>query len=215
MDMLNQKQKIIVMAIGAIVIIVIGYYYINSTKEVYNYVGVSNDVEVNEEIEEDTKEEIKIVVHVTGAVKNQGIVEVKENARVNDVIEAAGGVTEEADLEWVNLAYKIEDGQKIYIPSKEEKSENMEEKKEENIVTSESGWQIVNSKQDTLSRLYININTAGTDLLEQLPGIGSSTALKIVEYRKSNGKFKNTEELKNVPGIGEAKYEAIKKFIFV
>ncbi len=215
MDMLNQKQKIIAMAIGAIVIIVIGYYYINSTKEVYNYVGVSNDVEVNEEIEEDTKEEIKIVVHVTGAVKNQGIVEVKENARVNDVIEAAGGVTEEADLEWVNLAYKIEDGQKIYIPSKEEKSENMEEKKEENIVTSESGWQIVNSKQDTLSRLYININTAGTDLLEQLPGIGSSTALKIVEYRKSNGKFKNTEELKNVPGIGEAKYEAIKKFIFV
>lgn len=84
------------------------------------------------ETEDNTKEnEETIVVHITGAVKNEGIVKVKETARINDVIETAGGITEEADLSEVNLAYVVEDGQKIYIPLKTDKE--VQEKRRDNI----------------------------------------------------------------------------------
>lgn len=88
MEMLNKKQKILVIGAIAIVIIVIAYYYINSTKEVYNYENF--DVSTNEEDSYEDKEEREIIViHITGAVKKEGIVHVKENARINDVIGAA------------------------------------------------------------------------------------------------------------------------------
>ena len=112
MNMLNQKQKIIVVIAIIIAIGIIAYYYINSTKDVYSYQG---EALKSEETQEENEEE-KIIVHITGAVQKEGIVEVKENARINDVINNAGGLTEDADIESINLAYVVEDGQKYTYP---------------------------------------------------------------------------------------------------
>lgn len=120
MEMLSKKQKIIVIAGIIAVVLIIFFYYINSTKSIYSY----NDLEV-ENIENTAKYQIDdkeetIVIHITGAVKNPGVVKANESARINDIIELAGGLTENADINKVNLAYAVEDGQKIYIPFKGE-----------------------------------------------------------------------------------------------
>ncbi len=214
MEMLTQKQKVMAMAVIAIVAIIIVYYYINSTKEVYNYNEISNVVENSQEEDTSETEQKEIVVHVTGAVKNEGIVKVKENSRINDVIEAAGGVTSNADLSNVNLAYVIEDGQKIYIPCKTEE-QGLQEEEEQNIVSEGAGGNVLEIDDETINVTFVNINTASAEKLEQLPGIGSSTAAKIIEYREKYGKFKTIEDIKNVSGIGNSKYEAIKDFIYV
>ena len=103
------------------------YYYINSTKEIYNYQNIDSISEVDKKEDDDEIEENTIIIHITGAVENEGIVEVKENARINDVINAAGGLSDDANLESVNLAYAVEDGQKIYIPSIKDNVEDIEE----------------------------------------------------------------------------------------
>ena len=156
------------------------YYYINSTKDIYSY----NDFESQIEEKDEEKEEIKektIIVHVTGAVQNEGIVEVKENARINDVIQSAGGLREDAELSNVNLAYVVEDGQKIYIPSKEDIEDIAKQPNTENTVINGNNY----SEQNGL----ININTANQEKLQNIPGIGESTALKIITYRNENRKI--------------------------
>lgn len=209
MNILNQKQKIIAMAAISIVVIVIGYYYINSTKEIYSYTETNSEIEEDIAKVENNEEAEKIIVHITGGVKKQGVVEVKENSRINDAIEAAGGITEKADLSDVNLAYKIEDGQKLYIPIKGDKKEE-----KENVVTEEAGKNVLDIEED-INVTYIDINKASAAQLEKIPGIGSQTAQKIIEYRTQNGKFRTIEDIKNVSGIGDAKFETIKKFIRV
>lgn len=113
-----------------------------------------------------------IIVHITGAVKNEGIVEVKENSRINDAINAAGGTTEEADLSNVNLAYEIEDGQKIYIPSLKDK----EEKKE--VTTSKAGEKVLEENEERSGNKKVNINTATKEKLTELPGIRKLDSFK-------------------------------------
>ena len=227
--MLNQKQKIIIIIGIAIIAIVIIYYYIISTKDIYNYEQVDEIVET-EESPEEKQEEQKIIVHITGEVKNNGIVEVKENARINnienvefltgdvekllrinDVIEAAGGVTEEADLRKVNLAYTVKDGQKIYIPNKKD----LEDTEDLDIISEEPGTEVIEEENETKNNEIVNINTASKEELQSLPGIGESTANKIITYREQNGKFKAIEDIKNVSGIGDSKFETIKSHIKV
>ena len=155
---------------------------------------------VKENIPEENIDLIK--VHIIGAVKNPGIVEIEENSRITDVIEKAGGILEDGDISRVNLAYKIEDGDKIYIPSIHEKEAN-------EIVSKDAGEGIIETFTFK-NNDKININTATQTELELLPGIGASTALKIIRYREQNGKFKTIEDIKNVSGIGDAKFENIK-----
>lgn len=206
MEMLNQKQKIIAVIIIAVVIIVIGYYYINSTKEVYSYSEISNAVE--DEENEVAKEEVinEIIVHITGAVNKSGIVKVKEDARINDVIEAAEGITEDADLTNVNLAYIVEDGQKIYIPS-------IDDETEETIITEGAGIEVI--EEEYIEDELVNINEASIQELITIPGIGEATATKIIEYRKANGDFEAVEDIKNVSGIGDAKFNTIIEYITI
>lgn len=219
MDMLNQKQKIIIGAIIAIAIGIILFQYINSTKEVYTY---EENSFIEAQVEENKKEEEKIIIHVTGSVKKNGIVKVNENARINDVIEAAGGVTDDADLSDVNLAYMVEDGQKIYIPSKKDKIDaqsntqntNDLKEKELEIISNGAGENVTEGSKEGSGKIT-NINKASLEGLKSLPGIGESTALKILEYRETHGKFKTIEDLKNVSGIGEAKFNTIKLLICV
>ena len=119
----------------------------------------------------------------------------------------AGGVKENADLTNINLAQVLEDGVKIYIPIKEEQV--LEEKTSKNV-------EVNNIKlEDSNKTNIVNINTANQTQLETLPGIGASTALKIINYRKQNGKFNNIEDIKQVSGIGESKFNKIKNFIKV
>lgn len=195
-----------------VVVAVIIIYYINSTKEVYSYEEINTLEETKTTVKKEEIEEDKIVVHITGAVKKQGVVEVKENARINDVIAEAGGTTEDADLKNVNLAYVVEDGQKIYIPSVKDKLE-IEEDGE--IVTESAGENVLREEDENGKSSRININTANAEALTAIPGVGESTAEKIITYRKENGKFKTVEDIKNVSGIGDKKYEAIKDYISV
>lgn len=211
MDILNKKQKIIIIGIGILMLAFIGYYIINKTnKSEYIALTMEENQKMQNNIEDQenlNKDEIrKNIVHVTGAVREQGIVEVEEGARISDVIDAAGGTTNEADLTKINLAYTVEDGQKIYVP-------NIKDEVSVESVTKEAGENVV--EENSVETSKVNINTASQTELETLSGIGPSTALKIINYREQNGKFEKIEDIKVVPGIGDAKFESLKDSICV
>ncbi len=162
----------------------------------------------------------KIIIHISGEVISPGVISLEEGARIVDAINMADGVTEEADLSKVNLAYVLEDAQKIYIPNINEKEEKeIVENMEDGVVISGSGMNDENNSSSGNNskneKVKININTANVKELQKLSGIGESIALRIVTYRKENGKFNSIEDLKNVSGIGENKFNKIKNNIFV
>ncbi len=201
------KDKKLIIIVSIIFIIILFVFFNNNkndnTEIIENIETTSNDNSV--ENNEETKQ---IIVHITGCIKKQGVVEVNEGARIIDVIEASGGVTEEADISKVNLAYIVKDAQKIYIPS-------IYDKEDTEYITVNNGENvIVDDKYGGKSNM-ININTATQTELESLSGIGPSTALKIINYREEHGKFKSIEEIKEVPGIGDAKFNSIKDMIEV
>lgn len=215
MEFLNKKQKSVLIIIGIIIILFIGCYIIYKTRQYKEY----NELEIIEESDiealetEENEEEIideEIIVHITGEVINQGIIKIRKDSRLANVIEKAGGTTENADLTKVNLAYQVKDGQKIYIPNINDKGN---EKLEQEHITEEAGANII--VEDKENGEKVNINTATQAELETLSGIGPSTALKIINYRKENGKFEKIEDIKNVTGIGEAKFENIKEEICI
>ena len=213
---LNIKQKKIILVI-LLIIALITYYYLytkNNTEEINN-----ENLEItNNETQEESKEEEKIVVHITGAVNKEGIVELQEGARIADAIEKAGGTKENADIKNINLATILEDGMKVHIPTIEETRANNENiESSENFANSQvtTTTQIPTTSSNTKKQGKININTATEEELDTLPGIGPSTAAKIIDYRKENGKFTSIEEIKEVSGIGDAKYEKIKDLITI
>ena len=211
---LSVKTKIIIAIIGIVIVTTIGLYYIKFTNENNNEIDIyQNEEEITENIaQEDIAIEENITVHIIGEVKYTGVVVLKEGSRVVDAIEAAGGETDDADLNSLNLAYMLNDGEKIYVPNKQEtKDENknyIEEGGGTNI--SQAGTDQNNSKNEK-----ININTAGEDELMKITGIGESTAKKIIEYRNQNGRFKTIEDIKKIPGIGDSKYNNMKEEIRV
>ena len=236
MNNLTLKQKIIFGSIlGVMVLFILIYFVLNAG----NLMGENGDVEefniedgmlnleeINEviegseeieEVENETNnennidgedEEVEeIIVHITGEVNKPGIVILNKNSRIADAINKAGGATKEADLNQINLAYILEDGQKIYIPNKNEKID------EDEYITEGNGNNIGNNSQKEGEK--VNINEAMQTELEELPGIGPSLASRIIEYREQNGDFKKIEELQNVKGIGDAKYNDIKDKVTV
>lgn len=207
MEILNKKQKIIVAVLLTAMCIVIGYYIISKTEK-YDYSEIekaSNTIEENKEILDDNSVEDKIIIHITGEVEEEGVIELEKGARISDAIGEAGGTTEEADLSNVNLAYSLSDGQKVKIP-------NINEKNKEVIIEEEAGENIIIEGNKSKAE-KVNINKATQTEIETLPGIGPSTALKIINYRNEHGKFKNIEDIKNVSGIGDSKFENIKEYI--
>lgn len=188
---------------------------------------VEEKIEEGTENVEDFENEVindneKIYVYITGEVNNPGIVVLPIGSRIVDAIDCAGGITQNADIMKVNLVYMLQDGMKVNIPSSIELKNNPnfeyitmssgDEKNDSNIKNATT----VDTKSESAFKVSnVNINTATQTELETLPGIGPSLALKIINYRKENGKFKSIEELKSVNGIGENKYEEIKKYIYV
>lgn len=144
-----------------------------------------------------SQSERKIVVHLAGAVKKGGLYELKGNVRIADVIALAGGVLPLADLNRVNLAQKIADGQKILIPFKRKQLKNSS-----SSFTESSGQKI-------------NINTATVTELQKISGIGPSFAKRIIKYREKNGYFNELNDLLKVSGIGKKKLEALKDEIIL
>mgnify|MGYP000440058137 CR=1 FL=1 len=161
----------------------------------------------------------KIIIYITGAVKKEGVYELEEGSRISDAIEQAEGLKEEADTSNINLAYKLEDGMKIKIPTQKENKNTNIENNQETFITQNSGLETeqiqTNSQINEKKQEKININKANQEELETLSGIGPSIANKIIQYRKDNGNFKSIDDIKNVSGIGENKYNEIKNSITI
>ena len=219
LEALSKKQKIIFFIILSIMIIFI-IYYIYSTlyKDEFsfntsNFID-NNFVETNIEdknISSENSTDNSIIVYICGAVKESKVITLPEDSRISDAIDAVGGLTDDADLTNINLAYILEDGEKIYIPKKGEELQN-----EASIVSSSvQGSSYSNYSATSTKSNKININKATQTELETIPGVGPSTALKIIEYREQNGKFSSIEDIKNVSGIGDAKYKKMKDYITV
>ena len=203
-EFLKQRKTVIIICI--LVIILVGWKIYDSPKFETEEESQILDSNTQENKKEDEEEEI-VIVHVTGEVKKPGVVRVRVGSRVEDIIKAAGGLTENADISNINLAYVVEDGTKIKIPCTDD------EKNEEYITQSIGEDIIMQEENKNSSNSVVNINTANETELEELPGIGTSIAERIVEYRNKNGKFKNIEDIKNVTGIGNSKFEKIKDLI--
>mgnify|MGYP000271900557 FL=1 len=146
---------------------------------------------------------------------NEGIYELDENSRIADAIDKAGGITEEANINNINLAFVLEDGVKIYIPKKGDNSNEIKDDTNTYISKRSDNIELAQSTKNNNTNNKVNINTANQTELETLPGIGASIATKIISYRNKNGKFINIEDIKKVNGIGESKYEKIKDLIKV
>ena len=141
-----------------------------------------------------------VIVYITGAVPRPGVYALPKNARVQDAISAAGGFLAEAEKSQINLAAILEDGEKLDIPFLEGASP----------VLATPVPDVVSSTTE-----LINLNTASGAELEALPGIGPTTAQKIIDYHEQNGPFLNAEDIINVSGIGPGTYERIKDLITV
>jgi competence protein ComEA len=139
----------------------------------------------------DTLTQDTITVHVSGQVVAPGLVVVADSARLADAIAAAGGTTRRADLERVNLAAPLQDGQQVVIPGIGENAAG--------VAMATDG--------------LIHINSASVSQMEQLPGVGPVLAERIVAFREENGPFSTVEDLLDVAGIGEAKLDALRDMV--
>ena len=147
-----------------------------------------------------------VVVYVTGAVRTPGIVRLPEGARGAEAVELAGGATSKAQLDGVNLAAKVADGQQIVVPKR-----GAAPAAASGAATAATGG----SSGTSAPAAPVNINTATVEQLDALQGVGPATAQKIVDYRTKNGPFKRIDDIKNVSGIGDAKFAAMKDSITV
>lgn len=150
--------------------------------------------EITYEQEQELQETAEIMVYVCGAVNEPGVFTLEVGARVVDAIELAGGVSEPAAPEYLNLAAVLQDGEKIYVPTREE------------VIR----WEEKEAQND-----LVNINTAGMDKLCTLPGIGESKAQDIITYRQKQGEFAQIEDIMQVPGIKEYLFQKIETYITV
>ena len=206
---MNDKIKYIIIS-ALIIFMMIAYYFMNKPKnieviQVDNTEAFTNNV--SSEVTDDSIEQQNVVneepkdmkVYISGEVVNPGVYNVTEDTRLIDVLEMAGGATDEADLDSVNLASYVEDAQQINIP----KIGEVDTLQSQNI-----------SETNNNSKL-ININTATKEELMTLPAIGDVKADSIIEYRTSNGGFDSIDELKNVSGIGDKTFEGLQDLITI
>ena len=206
------------------------YYFDNNTVEVKKE---EVKLEKKKEKEEIKEEEIKYVyVDIKGAVNNPNVYKLEENSRVIDVINASGGLREDADTSTINLSKKVKDEMFIIIYTKEEinkyKEKNAsvskinEQLNKEIVIIDENNDAKIDVKTNTqttnkeeLKDTKVNINTATKEELLTVTGIGESKANAIIKYREDNGEFKQIEDIKNVTGIGDSLFEKIKEYITV
>ncbi len=210
--LIEDKDRVIrlVLIILALSLIFFKIYEIKTKK--FDIIDAKSDLDLEEEIfleeveEEEKKlesEEFKleeIMVHISGRVKNPGLIILSENDRLIDAINLAGGLDDEADVDNINLAMKLKDEDKIYIPAIGEEINLIEAQRSNELDSGSSG--------------LIDLNNSTREELITLSGIGEKTAEKIIDYRETNP-FTVIEDLMKVAGIGSKKFEAIKDEIIV
>ena len=201
MEFFTKREQIAILSVVLIVMAALGIKIIGDRQGPVA-TGVKSISEIDlVETDQISMEDMRpavIMVHISGQVYHPGIYELLEGDRLVDVVNLSGGLTKAADLDRINLARKLSDEDKLYIPSIGEETTY-----EVEVVGSTSGG---NGK--------ININSCSKADLESLPGIGEVIAERVLEYRKTN-KFQTPEDIKKVSGIGDAKYEQIKDQISV
>jgi competence protein ComEA len=217
---MKMKEKIIgtlSILILSIIFLVAGYMMNRNKEEAYEEVfineeeslkklnssedGKNNNSENNDSESQGNKDGDKIVVDIKGEVKNPREYELKEGSRVRDLIDMAGGLTEEADKERIYFSKVLEDEQCIKIYKIGEDAEELEMEVQ---GQQENGLKTVDSKGK------ININKAMVEELMTVPGIGKVKAQSIIDYRNENGKFKSVDELTNITGIGAKTLEKLR-----
>lgn len=148
---------------------------------------------------------VTVTVHVAGQVANPGVYAVPAGGRVADAVIAAGGTASEADIEQLNLAARLSDGERIYVPRKGEAPPAVAPASAPGSATKAGGTPAG----------PVDLNTATAEQLEALPGVGPATSKAILTYRGNHGRFRSVTELLEVPGIGPAKLEALRPLVKV
>lgn len=160
---------------------------------------VSKDEKEDKNQKEEVVEQDLITVDVKGAVKSPGIYDLPVGSRINDAVQKAGGLTDNADSKSINLAQRISDEALVYVPTKEE------------ATSQEAHSNASNTKENK----KVNLNKASLEELKQVKGLGAKRAQDIIDHRESNGKFKSVDELKKVSGIGTKTIEKLKEYVTV
>ena len=155
----------------------------------------------------------EITVYISGQVAKEGVVTLSSDKRLADAVEKLGGLTKNADTNNINLAMKLEDEKHYIIPKEGEVIQNNSDSTQ--VTSNKDNNSSNNATQSDSQGSKININTADLKQLDDIPGVGEATANKILSYRDENGEFKSIEEIKNVNGIGDKKFENMKDLICV
>lgn len=155
----------------------------------------------------------EITVYISGQVAKEGVVTLSSDKRLADAVEKLGGLTKNADTNNINLAMKLEDEKHYIIPKEGEVIQNNSDSTQ--VTSNKDNNSSNNATQSDSQGSKININTADLKQLDNIPGVGEATANKILSYRDENGEFKSIEEIKNVNGIGDKKFENMKDLICV
>lgn len=217
---LEPKQQAIILLLVAVIIFGVGY----RLAQVKSRAAENKVLLQQPAVEAGAGSKVKeIAVHVSGAVARPGLYQLAQGARVADALDKAGP-NADADLNAINLAAPLADGQKVTVPTKGAA----------NPVSGAAGAGASGAQKNTgvfapagsapaagegrtrgAAAGQVNINTAGTAEFDTLPGIGPTLSQRIIQYRDVNGPFKQIEDIKNVSGIGDKKYEDIKDRITV
>ena len=163
--------------------------------------AVSKNSVSEKDVKEEPLEQDLITVDVKGAVKSPGIYDLPVGSRVNDAVQKAGGLTEQADSKVLNLAQKVSDEALVYVPTKGEE-----------LASQQAGSGTTSS---TSKEKKVNLNKASLEELKQVKGLGGKRAQDIIDHREANGKFKSVDELKKVSGIGAKTIEKLKDYVTV
>ncbi len=205
----SNQEKITIILLLVLIIIGVGIVLNKSINREDNFI-VNSASDITENNPAMQIEAPSVIIHIAGAVKNPGVYQLKPTDRIVDAVKIAGGATEEANLDLINLAALIKDGQKIIVPYK---------------IYNDAGKEINTNRYNNEASVYsssaastsskININTANATILQTLSGIGPVLSERIIEYRNQNGLFGVIDDIKDVSGIGEKKFEGIKDLICV
>ncbi len=204
---INKKAAIGICALVVIIIAVLASSFFSATGSGGVTIARADESQSAETADESTNAQApqaeKICVHIAGAVVHPGICSLDAGSRVADAIEAVGGFAEGAATESINLARQLEDGEQIIVASAEE------------IERAAFTGDVVPKQSQQTQGGRININTATSEELQTISGIGEAKAKKIIEYREKHGSFKTIEDITNVSGFGEKTLENLKEYICV
>ncbi len=204
----SNQEKITIILLLIVIIVGVGIVLNKNINKEDNFI-INRASDISENKPAIQIEIPPVIIHIAGAVKNPGVYHLKSTDRIVDAVKIAGGAIEEANLDSINLASLLKDGQKIIVPYK---------------TYSETGEEINTNIYNYVESVYsssvstsakININTANANMLQTLPGIGPVLSERIIEYRNQNGLFGMIDDIKDVSGIAEKKYEGIKDLICV